>query len=195
MPRRSSCAWIAESARRDGSSTSKARCPPGPCLSGVAHVPGLLRHPSTRSAPPTPGEGAKGRTFSVRAHRPVTPSVWLPKLIRWTRRARSRGSLSPAPYRREPWLLAARFTFGAIVVSDLDEAGGSDVRLPGLERVKCAVAVARKTFAVRPSRIRAEQDAARLERASKLAEHARKLLGWHVEERGIREYSVKAPSG
>lgn len=46
-----------------------------------------------------------------------------------------------------------------------------------------------------PSRVRSEEHPVGFERRAQFAQHARQLLSWDVEQRGVGEYAVKAAVG
>src|SRR5258705_4715446 len=99
---------------------------------------------------------------------------------------------SLAPRAREPGLPLARQSLGAVVVGELFESGGGHKAPPGFQIVIRAVTPAVPALLVVAVRVRAEQNAARLERRAQLAEDARQLLARHVEQHRIGEDAVEA---
>src|SRR5260221_4441071 len=102
---------------------------------------------------------------------------------------------SLAPGAREPGLPLARQALGPVVVRELFESGGGHEAPPGFQIVIRAVAPAVPALLVVAVRVRAEQNAARLERRAQLAEDARQLLARHVEHHRIGEHAVEARIG
>src|SRR6266850_2996245 len=102
---------------------------------------------------------------------------------------------SLAPRAREPGLPLARQALGPVVVRKLRKPRCGHKAPPGFQIVIRAVAPAVPALLVVAVRVRAEQNAARLERRAQLAEDARQLLARHVEQHRIGEHAVEARIG
>src|SRR6266704_733566 len=77
---------------------------------------------------------------------------------------------------------------------ELHESRIQHVATPRFQVVVSAVTPAVPTFLILAARIGTEQHASWLECGVQLSEHARQLLGRHMEQRSVCEDAVKPPS-
>src|SRR5258705_10454529 len=98
---------------------------------------------------------------------------------------------SRSPRHREPWLLASRAPSGTVIAIELLEPGGGQELTPTIDIEVAAVPLSRPSFLVGSTRVREEQDAARLERVAKLGQDTREVLARHVKQRSVREHTVE----
>src|SRR4051812_22988987 len=103
----------------------------------------------------------------------------------------SYSGVATSPYARQPGLLLARQARGTVIVVEQDEAGAFEVSAPALDVVVGAIAAGAPALLVLPTRIGAEEDAARLQRSREVTQHARQFLARNVEERCIRVHAVE----
>jgi len=92
----------------------------------------------------------------------------------------------------EPRLLFTRQSSRAIVVIEFGKSRVPHEPSPGFEVVIDAVTAMVPAFLIRSARVRAEENAARLERRPQFGEHARQCAAWHVKQRGVGENAVEA---
>src|SRR5918994_5818089 len=97
----------------------------------------------------------------------------------------------PAPKRREPWLLRARQSARAIVVSDLSESGCGHEFTPLFEIVISSVTFAAPSLLIVPAGIGAEEHAVGFQCLPQCLQSARQFLARDMKKRGISENPVE----
>src|SRR5271169_6842640 len=101
-------------------------------------------------------------------------------------------ALCLAPNGREPGLPVSRQARRAIVMVQLNETGRSHVIAPGVEVEEAGIAIVAEALFVVSSRVRREQNTARLHRSEQFQQNPRQFLARDMEQRGVGKNPIKA---